>query len=85
MRNRPRAKRKPYPSTISDEEWAFVAPYLTPCRDDARQRDDASCDVYHALRWMVPAGAPLRLPSNDFPPWDIVSQQTKRWMGKSQV
>jgi transposase len=32
------AKRKPYPSTISDEEWGFVAPYLTLCREDARQR-----------------------------------------------
>ena len=25
--------RKPYPTDVSDEEWAFVAPYLTP--DDA--------------------------------------------------
>ena len=23
------SRRKPYPSDVSDEEWAFVAPYLT--------------------------------------------------------
>ncbi len=30
--------RKAYPSDVSDDEWAFVAPYLTLCRPDARQR-----------------------------------------------
>ncbi|MBI3830228.1 MAG: IS5/IS1182 family transposase, partial [Planctomycetes bacterium] len=26
-------KRKPYPSDASDDEWAFVAPYLTLMRE----------------------------------------------------
>lgn len=30
--------RKPYPSDVSDEEWAFVAPYLALVREDAPQR-----------------------------------------------
>ncbi|MDP9368658.1 MAG: IS5/IS1182 family transposase, partial [Chloroflexota bacterium] len=30
--------RKPYPSDVSDDEWAFVAPYLTLMRPDAPQR-----------------------------------------------
>ncbi|MCX7336471.1 MAG: IS5/IS1182 family transposase, partial [Hyphomicrobiales bacterium] len=29
------APRKPYPSDVSDEEWALVAPYLTLLREDA--------------------------------------------------
>lgn len=80
MRRRPRAKRKPYPSTITDDEWEFVAPYLTLCRGDARQRAYPSRDVYNALRWMVRAGAPWRWLPNDFPPWEIVYQQTQRWI-----
>src|SRR5215204_3139022 len=28
------ATRKPYPSDVSDEEWAFVAPYLALVRGD---------------------------------------------------
>jgi hypothetical protein len=30
--------RKPYPSDVTDEEWSFVAPYLTLMREDAPQR-----------------------------------------------
>ena len=30
--------RKPYPSAVSDEEWAFVAPYLTLLPEDTGQR-----------------------------------------------
>ena len=29
--------RKVYPSDVSDEEWAFVASYLTLIREDAGQ------------------------------------------------
>jgi hypothetical protein len=30
--------RKPYPSAISEDEWAFVAPYLTLMTAGASQR-----------------------------------------------
>jgi transposase len=80
VRRRPRVKRKPYPSTITDDEWAFVAPYLTLCREDAPQREYPLRLVYNALRWMVRAGAAWRMLPNDFPPWEIVYQQTRRWM-----
>jgi len=30
--------RKAYPTDVSDEEWSFVAPYLTLMREDAPQR-----------------------------------------------
>ena len=33
------ATRKAYPSDVSDEEWAFVAPYLALIREDAPQRE----------------------------------------------
>lgn len=33
------ASRKPYPSDVSDEEWAFVAPYPALVREDAPQRE----------------------------------------------
>jgi transposase len=47
-----------YPSDVSDEEWAFVAPYLTLMREDAPQRDHTLRAVFNALRWMVRALAP---------------------------
>lgn len=41
--------RKPYPSDVPDEEWAFVAPYLALVREDAPQRDHALREVFNML------------------------------------
>ncbi|MDP9469944.1 MAG: IS5/IS1182 family transposase, partial [Chloroflexota bacterium] len=48
--------RKPYPTDVSDDEWAFVAPYLTLMRPDAPQRVHDPREVYNALRWIVRTG-----------------------------
>ncbi len=72
--------RKVYPTDVSDEEWEFVAPYLTLIREDAGQRVHALRDVFDAVRWMVKAGCPWRMLPGDFPPWQAVEQQSKRWM-----
>ena len=72
--------RKPYPSDISDEEWAFVAPYLALVREDAPQRTHELREVFDALRWIVRAGASWRMLPHDLPPWEAVYQQTRRWL-----
>jgi transposase len=72
--------RKPYPSDVSDDEWAFVAPYLTLMSEDAPQREHSLRDVFNGLRWIVRAGAPWRMLPNDLPPWEAVYQQTQRWL-----
>jgi transposase len=72
--------RRPYPSDVSDDEWAFAAPYLTLMREDAPQRDYALRDVFDALRWLVKTGAGWRFLPHDFPPWEAVYQQARRWL-----
>lgn len=72
--------RKPYPTDVGDEEWAFVAPYLTLLPPDAGQRVHDLREVFDALRWMVRAGASWRMMPHDFPPWEAVYQQTQRWL-----
>jgi transposase len=72
--------RKPYPSDVSDEEWAFVAPYLTLMTEDAPQRVHDLREVFNGLRWLVRAGAPWRMLPNDLPPWAAVYQQAERWL-----
>jgi transposase len=72
-------ERDPYPSDVSDEEWAFVAPYLTLMRPDAPQRVYELREVFNGVRWLVRAGAPWRLMPNDLPPWHILYDQTQRW------
>ena len=72
--------RKSYPSDVSDEEWAFCAPYLTLMREDAPQREHCLRELFNGLRWLVRAGCPWRIMPNDLPPWYAVQQQTQRWL-----
>ena len=72
--------RKPYSSDVTDEEWAFVAPYLALMRDDAPQRHHDLREVFNGLRYLVRTGAPWRMLPNDLPPWAAVYQQTQRWL-----
>ena len=76
MGNKPRS----YPSDVSDEEWAFCAPYLTLMNERAPQRKHALRAIFNALRWLVRAGCSWRMMPNDLPPWPAVQQQTQRWI-----
>jgi transposase len=73
-------QRKAYPSDVSDEEWALVAPYLTLMSEDAPQRTYSLREVFNGLRWIVRAGSPWRMMPNDLPPWEMVYQQAQRWL-----
>jgi transposase len=72
--------RKAYPSDVSDEEWAFVAPYLTLMREDAPQREYDLREVFNGVRYVVRTGCPWRLLPHDLPPWSVVYQQSQRWI-----
>src|SRR6266568_2882220 len=72
--------RKPYSTDVTDEEWAFVAPYLALLPEDAGQRRYELREVFNALRWIMRAGAPWRLLPHELPPWPVVYQQTQRWI-----
>jgi transposase len=69
-----------YPSDVTDEEWAFVAPYLALCREDSEQRDYGLRAVFNGLRYIVRTGGQWRYMPNDLPPWSVVYQQTQRWI-----
>ncbi len=72
--------RKAYPSDVSDDEWAFAAPYLTLMSEEAPQRAYPLREVFNGLRWLIRAGAPWRMLPNDLPPWHVVYDQTQRWL-----
>jgi len=73
-------ERKAYPSDVSDEEWAFAAPYLTLMTEDAPQREHSLREVFNGLRYIARAGCSWRMLPNDLPPWHTVYQQTQRWL-----
>jgi transposase len=73
-------ERQNYPSDGSDDEWSFVAPYLTLMTEDAPQREHSLREVFNGLRWIVRTGAQWRMMPHDLPPWAAVYQQTQRWL-----
>ena len=72
--------RQPYPSDVSDEEWALIRPYLELFPEGAGQRRHASREVFNALRYLVRSGSQWRMLPHDFPPWAAVYQQSRRWL-----
>ena len=73
-------RRKPYPSDVTDAEWAFAAPYLALVPETAPQRRHALREVFNGLRYIVKTGGQWRWMPNDLPPWPAVYQQTQRWL-----
>jgi transposase len=72
--------RKPYPSDLSDDEWAVVAPYLTLMIDDAPQRVYSLREVFNGAQWIARAGTAWHMMPHDLPPWQTIYQQTRRWI-----
>jgi transposase len=75
-------KRSAYQTDVTDEEWAFVVPYLALCREDALQRDSPLREVFNGLRYIVKTGNQWRLMPDDLPPWYVVYQQMRRWVAE---
>src|SRR5579859_6690254 len=73
-------ERQAYPSDVSDDEWAFVAPNLTLLKEEAPQREHSLREVFNGLRYMVRSGEAWRMLPHDLPPWYTVYQQSRRWI-----
>ena len=72
--------RTGYLTDVSDEEWAFVLPYLLLSRVDNASREHDLRAIFNAGRYVVKGGNQWRLIPNDLPPWPAAYQQMQRWM-----
>jgi transposase len=71
--------RRAYPSDVTDDEWAFLLPYLLLVREDAGQRQYSLRELFNALRYVVRTGCTWRYLPHDLPPWATCYQQWARW------
>src|SRR5260370_7037157 len=67
-----------YPSDVTDEEWAFVLPYLLLCREDSPQRKHELRTVFNAVRYVARTGGQWRFPSPALPPPHALYPQMQR-------
>jgi putative transposase len=71
--------RKPYPSDLTDEQWAVVEPLIPPALPGGRPRKYPMRDILDALFYLVREGCSWRALPHDFPPWKTVYNYLRAW------
>jgi transposase len=73
-------KTRRYPTDLTDEEWALVAPMLPGAARTGRPASVDSREVLNAIRYLARAGCGWRMLPNDFPPWQTVYWHFRRFV-----
>jgi transposase len=71
--------RKPSPTDLTDQEWAFIAPYVPTAKPGGRPEKYPKRDILDGIFYLLRGGCAWRLLPHDFPPWQIVYQYLWRW------
>jgi|SRR5450755_3989897 putative transposase len=75
-------ERKPYPSDVTDQQWALIEPLLPRGhrRSQAgRHREVELREVVNALFYHAREGCSWRALPHDFPPWKTVYNYSQDW------
>jgi putative transposase len=71
--------RIPYPTDLTDKEWALIAPYVPTAKPGGRPEQYPKREILNAIFYILRSGCAWRLLPHDFPPWQIVYQYFWRW------
>ncbi len=71
--------RTRYPSDVSDQQWAGIAPLVSHAAPVGRPRQYALRDVVDALNYRWQTGCSWRMLPHDFPPWPTVYGYFRGW------
>jgi len=72
-------RRHPYPSDLTDEQWAVLQPLIPPARPGGRPRKTDVREVVNALFYLNREGCTWRALPRDFPPWKTVYNYFELW------
>jgi transposase len=75
-------ERRPYPSDLTEEQWAILAPLVErPRRADGRGRPRSVDlrEVVNAVLYVLHEGGRWRALPHDFPAWETVYWYFSRW------
>lgn len=73
------AKREPYPSEMTDKEWALLKPLLPQRGKLGRPPRYALRDVLDAIFYVVRSGCTWRMMPKHYPHWRLVYYYFAKW------
>jgi transposase len=81
IQNRARYNRDQlrYPSDVTDEEWAEIAPLIPPARRGGRKRTVNIREVVNGLMYVLSTGCQWRALPKEFPPRSTVFDYFGLW------
>jgi putative transposase len=71
-------ERNPYPSDVTDEQWAILEPLIPPALS-GRPRTANMRQVVNAIFYLTRSGCSWRMLPRDFPPWKTVYNYFEAW------
>jgi transposase len=68
-----------YPSDVTEEEWAEIAPLIPPARRGGRKRSVNIREVFNGLLYVLSTGCQWRAIPKDLPPRSTIGDYFARW------
>ena len=71
--------RKPYPSDLTDGQWAILAPLIPPAKPGGRPRAVDMREIINGILYHLRAGGAWRALPHDLPPYQTVYEYFAAW------
>ncbi len=71
--------RSKYPTDLTDEQWAILAPLIPPPHRNCRPRKADMREVINAILYLLRTGCAWRLLPHDLPPYRTVFYYSSKW------
>lgn len=72
--------RRQYSTDISDTQWPFIEPiFIEFHRSGGRPCKYLRREILNAVLYLERTGCQWQLLPNDFPPWYVVYENSRRW------
>lgn len=71
--------RRPYPSDMTDAQWAILEPLLPAVRPGGRPRAHPLREIIDAIRYVLRTGCQWRALPHEYPPWQTVYHSFRAW------
>ena len=71
--------RQPYPTDLTDREWAILAPLIPAAKPGGRPRSVDLREILNGIFYALRAGGSWRMLPHDLPPWPTVYGYFRAW------